>query len=111
MGCAILLLFFTNFWMPLQLFDPSTQLYKEDLSQQAPEHETVSEKMDRKRKILERGCSMIGTLYEMTQNGTSYERLLALHSRIHDLDIPLSQVFKKMIPESGIQISDSCNSQ
>ena len=104
LGCAILLLFFTNFWMPLQLFDPSTQLYKEDLSQQAPEHETVSEKMNRKRKILERGCSMIGMLYEMSQNGTSYENLLALHSKIHDLDFPLRQVFKKMFPESATQM-------
>ena len=98
-----MLLFFTNFWMPLQLFDPSTQLYKEELSQQKPEIGTVSEKMDRKRKILERGCSMIGMLYEMSQNGTSYENLLALHSQIHDLDFPLRQVFKK-ISESGIQI-------
>ena len=97
-----MLLFFTNFWMPL--FDPSTQLYKEELSQQKPEIETVSEKMDRKRKILERSCSMIGMLYEMSQNGTSYENLLALHSKIHDLDFPLRQVFKKIIPESGIQI-------
>ena len=99
-----MLLFFANFWMPLQLFDPSTQLYKEELSQQKPEIGTVSEKMDRKRKILERGCSMIGMLYEMSQNGTSYENLLALHSKIHDLDFPLRQVFKKMFPESGIQI-------
>ena len=104
LGCAIILIIFANFWMPLQLFDPRAEIFRAQVSQQEPEHETVSEKMNRKRKILDRGCSMIGILYEMSQNGTSYENLLALHSKIHDLDFPLRQVFKKIIPESGIQI-------
>ena len=98
-GCAIMLLFFTNYWMPIQLLEPFPVLIPEKLSRIESQNEAVSVKMNRKRKILERGCSMIGILYEMSQNGTSYENLLALHSRIHDLDFPLRQVFKKIFPE------------
>ena len=50
----------------------------------------ISEKMERKRRILERGCSMVHSLFEMSQNGTSYEDLLTWHSRIHDLSYPLA---------------------
>ena len=102
-GCVIILLISANFWMPLQLFEPIPEFIQEKTLHQEPKHETISEKMDRKRKILMRSCSMIGILYEMSQNETSYEELLALHSKIHDLDFPLRQVFKKIIPESGIQ--------
>ena len=54
------------------------------------ENSEISEKMERKRKILERGCSMMHSLFEMSQNGTSYEDLLTWHSRIHDLNYPLA---------------------
>ena len=50
----------------------------------------ISEKMERKRKILERGCSMVHSLFEMSQNGTSFEDLLTWHTRIHDLSYPLA---------------------
>ena len=85
-----------NFWatIPSKLYRPSSGFYQEHMSQKELQNETVSEKMDRKRKILERGCSMIAILYEMSQNGTSYETLLAWHARIHDLEYPLRQVFK-----------------
>ena len=36
--------------------------------------------MNRKRKILGRGCSMIATLFKMSQNGISYEDLLTWHA-------------------------------
>ena len=96
LGCSILVTIIVNFWatIPLKLYEPSSELYQEQMSQKEPQNETVSEKMDRKRKILERGCSMISILYEMSQNGTSYETLLAWHARIHDLEYPLRQVFK-----------------
>ena len=54
------------------------------------QHLEVSEKMELKRKILERGCSMMHSLFEMSQNGTSYEDLLTWHTRIHDLNYPLA---------------------
>ena len=75
-GCAFIMMISANFWM--QLFETMPELIPEKLSQQKPENESVSEKMDRKRKILERGCSMIGILFEMSHNGTSYEELLSL---------------------------------
>ena len=54
------------------------------------QHLEVSEKMELKRKILERGCSMMHSLFEMSQNGTSYEDLFTWHTRIHDLNYPLA---------------------
>ena len=91
LGGAITVMAIVNFWttIPLQWFEPSSELFPEQVSQEEPQNETVSEKMNRKRKILERGCSMIPILYEMSQNGTSYETLLAWHARIHDLEYPL----------------------
>jgi len=91
LGCAITVMVIVNFWatIPLHLFEPGSEFFSEQVSQEESQNETVSEKMDRKRKILERGCSMIPILYEMSQNGTSYETLLAWHARIHDLEYPL----------------------
>ena len=96
LGCAIIVMVIVNFsaTIPLQLFEPESELFQEQMSHEEPQKETVSEKMNRKRKILERGCSMMAILYEMSQNGTSYETLLAWHARIHDLEYPLRSVFK-----------------
>ena len=57
-GCVIMFLIFSTFWetISLQLFEPSAELFPEQVPQQEPMNETVSEKMKRKRKILERGC-------------------------------------------------------
>ena len=52
--------------------------------------ETVEGKMKRKHKILNRGCSMIRSLVEMSKNGTSFERLLNWHGRIHNLSYPIT---------------------
>ena len=93
LGFVIILVIFANFWeISLQLFEPSAELFPEQVPQQEPIKETVSEKMKRKREILERGCSMMAELYEMSQNGTSYEILIDWHTRIHDLDYPLRRV-------------------
>ena len=43
--------------------------------------ETVEEKMKRKHQILNRGCSMIRSLVEMSKNGTSFERLCNVNTR------------------------------
>ena len=87
LGCAVIVMVIVNFWatIPLQLFEPEFELFQEQMLQEEPRNETVSEKMNRKRKILERGCSMMAILYEMSQNGTPYETLLAWHAKIHDL--------------------------
>ena len=96
LGCVIIFIIFSNFWetISLQLFEPSAELFPEQVPQQEPINETVSEKMKRKRKILERGCSMMAELYEMSQNGTSYEILIDWHTRIHDLEYPIRRVLK-----------------
>ena len=96
LGCVIIFIIFSNFWetISLQLFEPSAELFPEQVPQQEPMNETVSEKMKRKRKILERGCSMMAELYEMSQNGTSYEILIDWHTRIHDLEYPIRRVLK-----------------
>ena len=95
LGCVLI---FLIIWktISLQLLEPMAELIPEQVPQQGPFNERVSEKMDRKRKILERGCSMMAELYQMSQNGTSYESLLDWHTRIHDLDYPLRPVFKML---------------
>jgi len=105
LGCVLIFLIIWN-TISLQLFDSSSELISEQVPQQEPLNETVSEKMDRKRKILERGCSMMVELFEMSQNGTSYESLLGWHARIHDLDYPLRRAFKMMF--QGLIGEKSC---
>ena len=96
-GCAFIMMISANFWM--QLFETMPELIPEKLSQQKPENESVSEKMDRKRKILERSCSMIGILFEMSQNGTSYEELLSLC--LVDSHFTASGFFGKVSQQTG----------
>ena len=52
--------------------------------------ETAKDKMKRKHKILNRGCSMIRSLVEMSVNGTSFESLISWHERIHNLSYPIA---------------------
>ena len=119
--CAIVLVIFGNFWGSIssQLYEPSVvelipvttepivpkqpapdeQSEKSDKDQKTgTENLEISEKMERKRRILERGCSMIHSLYEMSQNGTSYEDLLKWHARIHDL----RRVFNLMLSAQSV---------
>ena len=111
LGCVIILIIFANFWetISLQLFEPSAELFPEQVPQQEAINETVSEKMKRKRKILERGCSMMAELYEMSQNGTSYEILIDWHARIHDLEYPIRRVLKMTFQVLTIQRMRSTN--
>ena len=118
-GCAIILLIFGRFWIryspelfalsaveftsstlgtdfnaveaPIDSTVPKASSIKDDQTKENDsENYEISEKMERKRKILERGCSMMHSLFEMSQNGTSYDDLLTWHSRIHDLSLPLA---------------------
>ena len=98
-GSAIILIILVNFFAIItpQLSEPSiVELVQPDAF--GSKNESVAERMNRKRKILERGCSMIATLFEMSQNGTSYEDLLTWHARIHDLDYQLSPSDEKCYP-------------
>ena len=99
LGCAIILIILANYLVSIssQFSEPSiVSLVREDASE--TKNESVAEKMNRKRKILERGCSMIGTLFEISQNGTAYEDLLTWHARIHDLNYKLSSSNEKCFP-------------
>ena len=99
LGCVFIILIIVNYWetISLKLFEPKAEQVIIPDKVQGPKNETISEKMNRKRKILERGCSMMAELNEMSQNGTSYEILLDWHAKIHDLDYPLRWVFKMML--------------
>ena len=59
--------------------DSTNQFYSED----------VSTRMHRKHAILKRGCSMVKTLFDMSQNGTSFEILLKWHQRIENISYSL----------------------
>ena len=39
--------------------------------------------------VLLRGCSIVGDLDQMAKNGTSFEDLIAVHKRVHDLNAVL----------------------
>lgn len=98
LGCAIILIILVNFFAIIspRLYEPSiVELVRTD---DFGSNESVAERMNRKRKILKRGCSMIATLFEMSQNGTSYEDLLTWHARIHDQDYQLSPSDEKCYP-------------
>jgi len=44
---------------------------------------------EKRRKILKRGCQVAGDLDQLSKNGTTYETLIAVHRRIHNLSEPL----------------------
>ena len=99
LGCAIILIILADYLVAISSqFSESSlvTLVREDASE--TKNESVAEKMNRKRKILERGCSMIGTLFEISQNGTAYEDLLTWHARIHDVNYKLSPSNEKCFP-------------
>ena len=51
--------------------------------------EDVSTRMHRKHAILKRGCSMVKSLFDMSQNGTSFENLLDWHMKIENISYSL----------------------
>ena len=80
-GSAIILIILVNFFAIItpQLSEPSiVELIRTDAF--GSKNESVAARMNRKRKILGRGCSMIATLFKMSQNGISYEDLLTWHA-------------------------------
>jgi len=58
----------------------------------------AEERMDRKRTILKRGCLIVKSLYEMSQNGTSFKTLLKWHQRIENVSYPISDDGKECYP-------------
>ena len=58
----------------------------------------TEERMKLKRTILKRGCLMVKSLYEMSQNETSYETLLKWHQRIENISYPIHEDGKKCYP-------------
>ena len=44
----------------------------------------VNKELERRKKIMERACSVVGDLNQMASNGTSYQDLLEVHRRIHN---------------------------
>ena len=95
LGCAIVILIFGHFFFKTGSFSsklnsdqPIPVKHDEPKIQQKLE---ISEKIERKHRILKRGCSMMRSLFEMSQNGTSYENLITWHARIHDLNYPLGE--------------------
>ena len=51
--------------------------------------EDASTRMHRKHAILKRGCSMVKSLFDMSQNGTSFEILLDWHKKIENISYSL----------------------
>ena len=62
------------------------------------ETDEVEERMKLKRTILKRGCLMVKSLNEMSQNGTSFENLLKWHQRIENISFPISNDGKECYP-------------
>ena len=58
----------------------------------------TEERMKLKRTILKRGCLMVKSLYEMSQNGTSYETLLKWHQRVENTSYPIHEDGKDCYP-------------
>ena len=58
----------------------------------------TEERMKLKRTILKRGCLMVKSLYEMSQNGTSFENLVKWHQRIENISFPISDDGKECYP-------------
>ena len=45
----------------------------------------VKEELEYRRQVLLRACSVIGDLDTMSKNGTSFEDLIQVHRRVHNL--------------------------
>ena len=50
---------------------------------------SLSEVFERRRQILLRACAVVGDLNAFASNGTSFEDLIAIHRRVHNLNDPL----------------------
>lgn len=64
-------------------------------------HEPFEEteyRMELKRTILKRGCSMVKSLYEMSTNETSFEELFKWHQRIENISFPITNDGKDCFP-------------
>ena len=60
--------------------------------------EHTENRMELRRTILKRGCSMVKSLYEMSTNRTSFEELLKWHQRIENISFPISSDGKDCFP-------------
>ena len=86
----------------VQLFKTRNRLHHNDvISKQSEKRSSFEEteyRMGLRRTILNRGCSMVKSLYEMSTNGTSFEELLTWHQRIENISFPLSNDGKNCYP-------------
>ena len=86
----------------LQLLQILNRLHHNDVismkSEKSSSFEETEQRMGLKRTILNRGCSMVKSLYEMSTNGTSFEELLTWHQRIENISFPLSNDGKNCYP-------------
>ena len=86
----------------LQLLQILNRLHHNDVismkSEKSSSFEETEQRMGLKRTILNRGCSMVKSLYEMSTNGTSFEELLTWHQRIENISFPLSNDRKNCYP-------------
>ena len=60
--------------------------------------EQTENRMELRRTILKRGCLMVKSLYEMSNNGTTFEGLLKWHQRIENISFPISNDGKDIFP-------------
>ena len=60
--------------------------------------EETEKRMELRRTILKRGCSMVKSLYEMSTNGTTFEELFEWHKRIENISFPISNDGKDCFP-------------
>ena len=60
--------------------------------------EQTKNRMELRRTILKRGCSMVKSLHEMSTNGTSFEKLFEWHKRIENISFPISNDEKNCFP-------------
>ena len=86
----------------LQLLQIRNRLHDNDVisiqSGKRSSFEETEHRMGLRRTILNRGCSMVKSLYEMSTNGTSFEELLTWHQRIENITFPLSNNGKNCYP-------------
>lgn len=86
----------------VQLLQTQNRLHDNDVismrSGKRSSFEETEDRMGLKRTILNRGCSMVKSLYEMSTNGTSFEELLKWHQRIENISFPLSNDGKNCYP-------------
>ena len=80
---AVILVLFIGTFTSIQL------LTFKSMASKNPGFDNPSTRMHRKHAILKRGCSMVKSLFDMSQNGTSFDILLEWHQRIENISYPL----------------------